>query len=278
MIPKIVHYSWFSGEPFPDSIRNYIDGWKKILPDYEFVLWDADKLSKAGNTFANEAASVGKWAFAADYIRLYAVYNYGGIWLDTDIELYKTFDPYLNQRMFIGAEFRAHDVPKKRVLGSHCFGAEKGHPFIGDCLEYYKERHFIGSLSDRIPVHMRYDMTLLPIIQANIAIEHYGYDPVFRFPEREQVLKEDIHVYPSEYFDCPGYSSMDRVVCIHMRFGAWLSSEKPDYSPRNQYSVGKSLSYYLRGIKSRIDDFLVRKAKIAFTRNIKSKYIHDDIF
>lgn len=278
MIPKIIHYSWFSGEPFPESISKYIEGWKKLLPDYEFVLWDAEKLSAVGNTFANEAVSVGKWAFAADFIRLYAVYNQGGIWLDTDIELHRDFDPFLHHRMFIGTEFRAHDVPKKRVLGSHCFGAEPGHPFLKDCLEYYEGRHFIGCQSERVPVHMRFDMTLLPIIQANIAIENYGYDPHFGFPEHEQILSEDIHVYPSNYFDCPGYSSMKDVVCIHMRFGAWLSSDKPSFIPQNQIAIGKGPNYYLRSIKSSIDSFLVRRLKIAFTRNIRSKYVHDDVF
>jgi len=278
MIPKIVHYSWFSGDPLPESISHYIDGWRKILPDYEFVLWDADKLAAVNNTFANEAVSVGKWAFAADFIRLYAVYNYGGIWLDTDVELYKPFEPFLRHRMFIGTEFRAHDVPKKRVLGSHCFGAEPGHPFIKDCLEYYNGRHFIGSLSERIPAHMRFDMTLLPVTQANIAIEHYGYEPRFGFPEAEQVLDEDIHVYPSNYFDCPGYSDMTDVVCIHMRFGSWLSSENPSFIPQNQYRIVKNAGFYMRKIKSRIDNFLIRRFHIAFTRKVGSKYVHDDVF
>jgi len=278
MIPKIIHYSWFSGNPFPESIKNYIQGWKRLLPDYEFVLWDAVKLSEIGSDFANEAVSVGKWAFAADFVRLYAVYNYGGIWLDTDIELYKSLDSFLHHRMFIGTEFRAHDVPKKRVLGSHCFGAEAGHPFVKDCLDYYKDRHFIGCTSERIPIHMRYDMTLLPIIQANIAIENYGYDARFAFPESEQVLSEDIHIYPSDYFDCPGYSKMDNVVCIHMRYGAWLSDSSSNKANENQYSLRRTPKYYFLGLKSSLDDFLIRRFKFAYTRNVRSRYIHDDIF
>ena len=104
MIPKLIHYSWFSGEPFPKHIEELMKTWKKVLPDYEFMLWDAKKLAEVNNTFANEAVSVGKWAFAADFIRLYAVYTYGGIWLDTDVEKYKSFNPYLKHKMFIGRE------------------------------------------------------------------------------------------------------------------------------------------------------------------------------
>jgi len=278
MIPKLIHYSWFSNDPLPASVVKYIEGWKALLPDYKFLLWDSEKLREVNNTFANEAASVKKWAFAADYIRIFAVYTYGGIWLDTDIELHKSFDPFLSHRMFIGSEFRAHDVPKKRVLGSHCFGAEAGHPFLRDCLDYYECRHFIGSNSERIPVHMRYDMTLLPVIQANIAIENYGYDAGFRFPEKEQVLPEDIHMYPSYYFDCPGYSSIDDAVCIHMRFGAWLSSDGVGSVSQNQYILKKGLGCRLRNVKSKLAEFMLGKLHLAFTRNVGSKYVHDDVF
>ena len=88
MIPKLIHYSWFSGEPYPQFLQECMDTWRKVLPDYEFMLWDAEKLAECHNVFANEAASVKKWAFAADFVRLYAVYHYGGIWLDTDVEMF----------------------------------------------------------------------------------------------------------------------------------------------------------------------------------------------
>ena len=74
MIPKIIHYTWFSGEDFPEDVKACMDTWKKVLPDYEFMLWDAKKLSEINNTFANEAVSVRKWAFASDFVRMYAVY------------------------------------------------------------------------------------------------------------------------------------------------------------------------------------------------------------
>jgi CDP-glycerol glycerophosphotransferase len=137
MIPKIIHYSWFSGEPFPDHIQKLMETWNEHLSDYEFVFWDAEKLSQINNTFANEAISVKKWAFAADFVRLYAIYTYGGIWLDTDIEIFKSFDPYLNNRVFIGREANFHGYrPKVRWLTAHVFGAEKGHPYIKECMDF----------------------------------------------------------------------------------------------------------------------------------------------
>lgn len=242
MIPKLIHYSWFSGEPFPKHIEELMKTWKKVLPDYEFMLWDAKKLAEVNNTFANEAVSVRKWAFAADFIRLYAVYTYGGIWLDTDVEMFKSFDSFLKHKMFIGREWYTHKYsPQVCYLTSHCFGAEKGHPFLKDCLEYYKIRQFIRATADCIPVDLKFDMRLLPEIQAKIAL-NYGYNWLESVDEH-QILDSDINVYPHDFFDAPGYSDMSNVVCIHRASGGWRDSGNgiPDYSFTNPHK--KDITY-----------------------------------
>lgn len=191
LIPKIIHYTWFSGEEFPEDIKACMETWKKVLPDYEFILWDAKKLAEINNTFANEAVSVRKWAFASDFVRMYAVYTYGGIYIDTDIEMYKSFDPYLKHRMFIGREgnerWDGSGSAKRYIstfslLTSHCFGAEPGHPYLKECLDYYTNRHFIRTDNKDYPEDMRYDMMISPIIQARVA-ERWGYDGT-----REQII------------------------------------------------------------------------------------------
>lgn len=250
MIPKLIHYSWFSGEPFPKHIEQLMKTWKKYLPDYKFILWDAQKLEEINNTFANEAISVKKWAFAADFIRLYAVYHYGGIWLDTDIEMFKSFDPFLDNEVFIGREANFHNRPRERWLTSHCFGAIPEHPFIKDCLDYYTDRHFIRSKSDRYPEFMKYDMTIIPQVQAVIA-ETYGYDNS-GLRDDEQLLEKGVHIYPSDFFDCPRYHTMENVVCIHRANGSWRPGNNgiPDYSASNP--LKKTPRYYFQ----RINDFL----------------------
>ena len=105
MIPKLIHYSWFSNDEMPLAYKKMVDTWKRVLPDYEIRLWDAEALKSANMRFANEAYSVKKWAFAADAIRNYALYHYGGIWLDADVVMYKSFDSFLKYRMFIGKEY-----------------------------------------------------------------------------------------------------------------------------------------------------------------------------
>ncbi|MCF0190488.1 MAG: hypothetical protein HUJ96_04415 [Marinilabiliaceae bacterium] len=222
MIPKIIHYSWFSGEPYPLFLKECMDTWRDVLPDYEFVLWDAEKLKATGNTFALEAYGEKKWAFAADFIRLYAVYHYGGIWLDTDIDMFKSFDPFLNDGMFIGREYYVHKEHGKEdftTLTSHCFGAEKGHPFIAECMEFYENRHFIRSHNQNLPQELRYDMTIIPMLQMRLA-ENYGFDNRNSI-NKLQVLTNGIHVYPSDYFDQPGYGTMKNVVCIHRVAQSW---------------------------------------------------------
>ncbi|MGK6351559.1 glycosyltransferase family 32 protein [Parapedobacter sp. DT-150] len=235
MIPKIIHYSWFSGEPIPTHIQELMATWKKFMPDYEYVLWDGKKLAEINNTFANEAVSVRKWAFASDFIRLYAVYHHGGIWFDTDIEVFKSFDSVLDNRMFIANEAGAKGHGNKyHWLTAHCFGAEKKHPFIKDCLDFYTERHFIRTTSKNFPPNFQFDLTISPEIMATVA-RNYGYD-CDGFRDDEQLLKEGIHVYPSDYFDSPQYRSMKRVYSIHREAGGWRPGNEgkmPNYKGTN---------------------------------------------
>lgn len=220
MIPKIIHYSWFSSDPIPDHIKNIMETWKSHMPDYEYILWDGKKLAEINNTFANEAVSVKKWAFAADFLRLFAVYNYGGIWFDTDLEVFKSFDYFLNNRVFIANEAGAKGYGKKyHWLTAHCFGAEKGHPFIKDCLDFYLNRHFIRTTSKNFPPDFQYDLTISPEVMATIAL-NYGYNND-GFEDNEQFLKEGVHVYPSYFIDSPQYKSMKHVHSIHREAGSW---------------------------------------------------------
>lgn len=104
MIPKRIHLCWLSGDPYPQKIQKCIDSWKVHLPDYEIMLWDLKRFDIAQVPWVEQAFRVKKYAFAADYIRLYALYNYGGIYLDSDVEVLKSFDPLLDLPYFVGAE------------------------------------------------------------------------------------------------------------------------------------------------------------------------------
>lgn len=261
MIPKLIHITWFSGEPYPESIKYMMSTWKKKMPEYEIKLWDMNALLNEVNIpFATEAASVRKWAFAADVTRLFAVYKYGGIWLDTDVEIFKSLDAYLDNEVFIGREANMHNRPRERWLTAHCFGAVAEHPYIKECLDYYVNRRFIQAVNANYPEELRYDMRILPEVMAVVALRR-GYD-WSGLRDSEEILDEGIHVYPSDYFDSPRYNSMKNVVAIHRALGGWRPGNQnvsPDYSASD--SKTKDLRYYGR----KVSDFLERRG-YAFER------------
>ena len=136
MIPKIIHLCWLSGDKYPAKIAKCIASWKKHLPDYEIMLWDTKRFDLNTSNWVKQAFEAKKYAFAADYIRFYALHNFGGIYLDSDVEVLKSFNPLLDLPYFVGAEKAG--TPEAAIMG-----AEKGLPWIKKCLDYYSGRNFI---------------------------------------------------------------------------------------------------------------------------------------
>lgn len=142
MIPKIIHLCWLSGDPYPAKIAKCLDSWKTHLPDYEVILWDTKRFDLNSSIWVRQAFEKKKYAFAADYIRFYALYHIGGIYMDSDVEVLKSYDDLLDLPYFVGAE--KAQTPEAAIMG-----AEKGCDWIKKCLDYYEDRPFIkpdGSL------------------------------------------------------------------------------------------------------------------------------------
>lgn len=218
MIPKIIHYSWFSGDKYPADIERYIHRWHELLPDYKFVLWDMDRLNEEiDSDFVREAISQRKWAFAADYTRLFAINKYGGVWFDTDVELFKNIDDLLDCECFIGKESWV-DSNGLVYVTSHFMGAVQGHSFIKESLAYYKNRHFIVGKDENGA--LRLDQTTISLMQSEIA-ERYGLDRREKNKDKPQMLSNGVKVYPSYCFCRPLYTSMKKVYGIHRVAGAW---------------------------------------------------------
>ena len=161
MIPKIIHYCWLSNDPIPEELQFYIQTWKKYFSDYEFVKWDFTRFNKSDSIWVSQAFDNKKYAFAADYIRLYAIYHYGGIYLDSDVEVLNSFNDYLNLKTMIGWQYN------HRGLEVAVFGAEKGQEWVGKCLDYYKDRPFIKADG-------QFDMFTLPLLVENV-LKDNGY-------------------------------------------------------------------------------------------------------
>ena len=143
MIPKTIHYCWFGGGAIPEKDKQCINSWKRICPEYEIVLWNEDNYDVSRLEYMKQAYDCKKWGFVPDYARLDIIYNHGGIYLDTDVEIIKSFDELLMNKGFAGFEGNQY------VALGLGFGAEKNNILIKKLMEQYENRLFIkedGSL------------------------------------------------------------------------------------------------------------------------------------
>ena len=213
-IPKIIHYCWFSDPPnYPDDILACLDSWKRFLPDYEIKLWNAKNFDVSICPYVQEAYNSRKFTFASDYVRLWALYHFGGVYLDSDIEVLKSLDPLLENEAFTGFETNEH-------IAAWIFGSVKGNPLFQELMDYYHDRHFI--MNDNT-----YDMTPNPVPVTRILKEHG-----LRLDNTLQKL-ENITVYPVEYFSPKDPATRQLTLTsntytIHHFAGSWLP-EKTRY-------------------------------------------------
>ena len=119
MIPKIIHYCWLSGDEFPPLFKKCINSWKKRLPGWEFRLWDKTCLEEIDEPWVHEAYEAKVYSHASDYIRLYAVYKYGGFYLDCDVEVLKDFSPLLELNYVLSIENSNSEYIEAATFGAH---------------------------------------------------------------------------------------------------------------------------------------------------------------
>lgn len=180
MIPKIVHYIWFGGKPFPAKIQKCIDSWHKYLPDYKFMLWDETTFDVTICPFTEQAFNKKKWAFVSDYVRIWALHKYGGWYLDTDIEILKPLSPFEDKRVVLGTD---HDGALSALMGS-----EVGHLFWKQALDKYHTMKFVNE-----------DGTLNMVVN-NTHLQGILTDYGYELENKYQELREGVVVYPDDYF------------------------------------------------------------------------------
>ncbi len=215
MIPKMIHYVWFSDPPeYPDDVVKCIDSWKEKLPDYEIRLWNAKNFDLSICPYAQEAYQERKFAFASDYVRLWVLYNYGGIYLDSDIEILKSFDDLLDNKAFTCFE-------DSNGIAAWIFGSEKMNPLFKEFMDDYNGRRFVLGEG-------QYDMTPNPVPITKCLVKH-GLQINGKYQKLDYIT-----VYPMEYF-CPFNPYRDGGDCFtentyanHHFNGAWkkTSNEK----------------------------------------------------
>lgn len=211
MIPKIIHLCWFSGDPYPVEIKVCLDSWKRVLPDYEVKVWGMKEAREIGMPFVNEALEARRWAFASDVVRFYAVYKYGGVYMDSDIYLYRRFDEFLpvNGEGFSTFHEKIYPAHKDFGIQAAFFMGEKGNEFCKEMVEYYAGKHYV--LPDG-----SYNNVISPYTMRSKA-DARGYVP----DDTEQHLP-GITVYPTRFLaPRKRYEITPETVGQHRVYGSW---------------------------------------------------------
>lgn len=217
MIPKIIHYCWLSGQEFPQDVKKNLESWRKKLPDYEFMLWDAKRSEVITCQWTEEALNHKKYAFVSDLVRLYAVYTYGGIYLDCDVQVLKSFDDLLHLPYFIGSE-------KDSLIEPAIFGSVKNASWLSSCMAHYKNKAFVKA--DGF-----FDITVLPnIMKTQIQLtrqikimEPHEVEQVTHLEKSENLF----WVFPFDYFSAKDIETgkilaTNNTYTIHHFAGSWL--------------------------------------------------------
>jgi len=241
MIPKKIHYCWLSDEEFPDAVKKTVNIWKEAMPDYELVLWDSKRFDINSVACVKDAYNSKRWAFAADYIRLYALYTEGGIYLDTDVIVKKRFDDFLNYSFFSGIDCHfgiytkeypricKYRKPTNRIIpdtpwagiNAAILGAEPENPLVKDILDWYldNQNEIKPSQLDTRQFIFEY---IAPEIYATIA-ENYGFD---RTKNQKQKLSENMIIFPTAVFGANITQLTENSYAVHCTNGGWKMQKR----------------------------------------------------
>lgn len=190
MIPKIIHYCWFGGNPLPKSARKCINSWRKHFPDYEIKEWNESNFDIDMMPFTREACDAKKYAFVSDVARFWILYHEGGLYFDTDVEVIRSFDDILQDGAFMGIETPAVEGETLPTVAAGLgLGCEPDHPFYKEVIDYYSSIHYCDAEGQPIPVTVVGHITKL--------LSEHG----LRKTNQIQTVA-GINIYPREYF-CP---------------------------------------------------------------------------
>lgn len=211
MIPKIIHYCWFGGNPLPDLAQKCIASWKKYCPEYEIKEWNESNFDLNCCDYVREAYEAKKWAFVSDVARLYAMVTEGGIYMDTDVEVVQSLDSLLQYHAVSGFE-------SDTAIPTGLMACEKGNPMFKELLDEYRTANFI--LPDGTQ-----DKTTNVVRITNACLK-YGF-----VPNNKKQTVNTFTLLPKDYL-CPknietGKLEMsDNTLTIHHFNGSWLSDEE----------------------------------------------------
>lgn len=252
MIPKIIHYCWFGRGEMPKLMKKCLKSWKKFCPDWQIVRWDEDSFDVNSTLWTKQAYEARKFAFVSDYVRLRALYEMGGVYLDTDVELVKPLDSFLEHRGFLGFE-------NKISIASCVIGAEARHKVTGEWLDWYRDRAYLSDGKINTEPNVVFMTEILK--RKGLVVDN-----------RRQTV-DDIEVYPQTWF-CPQNIEGDdraksrKTVAIHYFDSSWRSPQgrknikKMQFHSTKIYKTWEKIKIFpQRTIRKIFGDQLVEKLK-----------------
>ncbi|MBR6283943.1 MAG: glycosyl transferase [Muribaculaceae bacterium] len=217
MIPKVIHYCWFGRSPLGKLGERCLASWQKFFPDYEIKEWNEDNFDVNCIPYVAEAYQAKKYAFVSDYARMWILYQYGGVYFDTDVEVIKPFEDIIMAGGFMGCENRPSDIEPLYVAPGLGMACEPRHPLIGEFMEYYHDLHFLDNNQPNLTT---------VVVHITSLLQAKGLKPI----ESIQDIM-GIKIYPKEYF-CPIDTKgqvmeiTDNTRSIHHYAGTWSSWDK----------------------------------------------------
>lgn len=212
MIPRKIHYCWFGRGPMPDLALRCIESWHKVMPDYEYKLWNEDNFDIHCNAYVEEAYEARKFAFVTDYVRLYALYTEGGIYMDTDVEVLKRYDDLLFLSAFTGYEGSKSLPPVTGTMAS-----EAGGEWVSEQLASYNDSHFINMDGS---FNLTTNTARISAIMRDGGFVQNGLEQEYK----------GMHIFPVDYF-CPRQTTgeilkTENTYCDHHFMGSWSVGKK----------------------------------------------------
>ncbi len=232
-IPKIIHYCWFGRNPKPTLAEKCIKSWKKYCPDYEIIEWNEDNFDlSVCPLYVRQAYEAKKWAFVTDYVRLRVVYDHGGIYMDTDVELKKSLDPLLKHQAYFGFEDGVH------IATGLGFGAEQEHPLLEELMADYEGIPFVCADGS-------YDTEPCPVRNTKVFLLHG-----LKQDDSKQILDNEVCILPSICL-CPlSYETGERrrsseTLSIHWFDASWRSEAEKRAHRKKQQAERRDRWIYL---------------------------------
>lgn len=209
-IPKVLHYCWFGETPKPHGVLKCIESWRRACPDYEIIEWNEHNFDIHLIPYTTQAHQQGKWAFVSDVARLNALVNHGGIYLDTDVELLKPFDEFLNNDAFVGFE-------GTKYIATAVMGCQPDNKMMREFLRSYKNSQFITG-DGRLDLSTNVDRLTRMLVDKGLSLDG-----------SMQTL-DDIKVYPTDVFSPYDYidgrlNLTTNTIAIHWYSLSWLENK-----------------------------------------------------